>query len=184
MLYSCLFTKLSFLLLNLFPFQLTRPAQELLMSVALNCNTHTSDDIEVIGNLIKVRLKTKPLANHYISCIKWVCFCLTHSIDFWGCNLFHSFVGTISFTDVTSSDVIIFTSTPQIIITSSFLPGIFHFRELVNQHPDNLGTTLKHVIYNELSQQRNPNNMAILQVIFQIEPENAAKVNFFSILWT
>lgn len=97
--------------------KLTRPAQELLMSVALNCNTHTSDDIDVIGNLVKMRLKTKPLANHYISCIK----------------------------------------------------------ELVNQHPDNLGTTLKHVIYNELGQQRNSNNMAILQVIFQIEPENAAK---------
>ena len=46
----------------------------------------------------------------------------------------------------------------------------------MNQHPDNLGTTLKHVIYNELGQQRNSNNMAILQVIFQIEPENAAKV--------
>lgn len=50
--------------------QLTRPAQELLMSVALNCNTHTSEDIDVIGNLIKMRLKTKPLANHYISAIK------------------------------------------------------------------------------------------------------------------
>ncbi|XP_065065814.1 integrator complex subunit 1-like [Rhopilema esculentum] len=97
--------------------KLTRPSQELLMSVAMNCNTHTREDIEVIGNLIKMRLKTKPMANHYISCIK----------------------------------------------------------ELVNQHPDNLGTTLKHVIYNELSQQRNPNNMSILQVIFQIEPENAAK---------
>ena len=59
----------------------------------------------------------------------------------------------------------------------SYLPSFFLFRELVNQHPDNLGTTLKHVIYNELSQQRNPNNMAILQVMFQIEPENAAKVN-------
>ena len=53
---------------------------------------------------------------------------------------------------------------------------LFCFRELVNQHPDNLGTTLKHVVYNELGQQRNPNNMAVLQVIFQIEPENAAKV--------
>ena len=60
-----------------------------------------------------------------------------------------------------------------------------HFlsRELVNQHPDNLGTTLKHVIYNELGQQRNPNNMAILQVIFQIEPENAAKVSFVLFLF-
>eukprot|EP00794_Sanderia_malayensis_P009153 gene9152-10125_t len=97
--------------------KLTRPAQELLMSVAMNCNTHMADDIEVIGNFVKLRLKPKPLANHYIACI----------------------------------------------------------RELVNQHPDNLGTTLKHVIYNELGQQRNPNNMSVLQVIFQIEPENAAK---------
>ena len=53
----------------------------------------------------------------------------------------------------------------------------------MNQHPDNLGTTLKHVIYNELGQQRNPNNMAILQVIFQIEPENAAKVSFVLFLF-
>ena len=53
-------------------FQLTRPAQELLMSLALNCNTHSSEDVEVISNLIRMRLKTKPLANHYLNCIKYV----------------------------------------------------------------------------------------------------------------
>lgn len=52
--------------------QLTRPAQELLMSLALNCNSHSSEDVEVISNLIRMRLKTKPLANHYVACIKYV----------------------------------------------------------------------------------------------------------------
>lgn len=52
--------------------QLTRPAQELLMSLALNCNSHSSEDVEVISNLIRMRLKTKPLANHYVNCIKYV----------------------------------------------------------------------------------------------------------------
>ena len=60
------------------------------MSVALNCNTHTSDDVDVIGNLIRVRLKTKPLANHYISCIKYVPKPLFHSFSFFFI-LFHSF---------------------------------------------------------------------------------------------
>ena len=42
------------------------------MSLALNCNSHTSEDVEVISNLIRMRLKTKPLANHYVNCIKYV----------------------------------------------------------------------------------------------------------------
>lgn len=42
------------------------------MSLALNCNTHSSEDVEVISNLIRIRLKTKPLANHYMNCIKYV----------------------------------------------------------------------------------------------------------------
>ena len=52
--------------------QLTRPAQELLMSLALNCNSHGTEDVEVISNLIRMRLKTKPLANHFVACIKYV----------------------------------------------------------------------------------------------------------------
>ena len=42
------------------------------MSLALNCNTHSNEDVEVISNLVRMRLKTKPLANHYINCIKYV----------------------------------------------------------------------------------------------------------------
>lgn len=49
-------------------------------------------------------------------------------------------------------------------------------RELLNQHPDNLGTTLKRVIYNELNQQRNPNNMSILAAMFSSFPQPAARV--------
>ncbi|XP_077980803.1 integrator complex subunit 1-like [Glandiceps talaboti] len=97
--------------------KLTRPAQDLLMSVCLNCNTHTQEDVDVIGHLIRIRLKTKPLINHYMVCI----------------------------------------------------------RELLNQHAENLFTILKHTIYNELSNSRNPNNMPLLGVIFQHSPEPAAK---------
>lgn len=42
------------------------------MSLALNCNTNGGEDVEVISNLIRIRLKTKPLANHYVNCIKYV----------------------------------------------------------------------------------------------------------------
>lgn len=50
--------------------QLTRPAQDLLMSLCMNCNTHGSDDMEVISNLIKIRLKPKVLLNHYMLCVR------------------------------------------------------------------------------------------------------------------
>jgi integrator complex subunit 1 len=53
-----------------FIFQLNRPAHELLMSVALNCTTHSLEDIEVISNIVKMRLKTKQLAGHYITCVR------------------------------------------------------------------------------------------------------------------
>ncbi|XP_021917589.1 integrator complex subunit 1 [Zootermopsis nevadensis] len=96
--------------------KLMRPAQELLMSVCLNCSTHTQKDIEVISHLVKIRLKTKALINLYLSCI----------------------------------------------------------RELITAHPDNLATVLKHTIYNELSTARNPNNMAMISVMFQSAPDSAA----------
>ncbi|KAJ9601644.1 hypothetical protein L9F63_000177 [Diploptera punctata] len=50
--------------------KLMRPAQELLMSICLNCSTHTQRDIEVISHLVKIRLKTKALINLYLSCIR------------------------------------------------------------------------------------------------------------------
>lgn len=50
--------------------QLTRPAQDLLMSVCMNCSTHGAEDMDVISHLIKIRLKPKVLLNHYMLCIR------------------------------------------------------------------------------------------------------------------
>ncbi|XP_014390760.1 PREDICTED: integrator complex subunit 1, partial [Myotis brandtii] len=97
--------------------KLTRPAQDLLMSVCMNCNTHGAEDMDVISHLIKIRLKPKVLLNHYMLCI----------------------------------------------------------RELLNAHKDNLGTTIKFVIFNELSNARNPNNMQILYTVLQHSAELAPK---------
>ena len=47
-------------------------------------------------------------------------------------------------------------------------------KELCAAHPDNLATILKHTIFNELSQSRNPNNMQLLGVMFQVNSERAA----------
>ena len=58
---------------------------------------------------------------------------------------------------------------------SDFNSSCLH-RELANQHSENLRTVLKYVIYNELSNSRNPNNMALLGTIFQSNQEKAAKV--------
>ncbi|XP_064415075.1 integrator complex subunit 1 isoform X2 [Latimeria chalumnae] len=97
--------------------KLTRPAQDLLMSLCMNCSSHGSEDMEVISNLIKIRLKPKVLLNHYMLCV----------------------------------------------------------RELLNAHRDNLGTVVKFVIFNELSNARNPNNMQILYTLLQHSPEIAPK---------
>lgn len=40
------------------------------MSLCMNCNTHGADDMEVISNLIKIRLKPKVLLNHYMLCVR------------------------------------------------------------------------------------------------------------------
>ncbi|XP_028310866.1 integrator complex subunit 1 [Gouania willdenowi] len=97
--------------------KLTRPAQDLLMSLCMNCNTHGADDMEVISNLIKIRLKPKVLLNHYMLCV----------------------------------------------------------RELLNANRDNLATMVKVVIFNELSNARNPNNMQVLHTVLQHSPEQAPK---------
>lgn len=96
--------------------KLMKPAQELLLTICVNCTTHSPKDIQVIAYLAKIRLKTKALINFYLTCI----------------------------------------------------------RELINAHPDNLSTILKHTIYNELSTSRNPNNMAMIGVMFQVYPEQSA----------
>lgn len=97
--------------------KLTRPAQDLLMSVCVNCTAHGPEDMDVISHLIKIRLKPKVLLNHYMLCV----------------------------------------------------------RELLTAHKDNLGTTIKFVIFNELSNARNPNNMQILYTVLQHSAELAPK---------
>ena len=52
-----------------------------------------------------------------------------------------------------------------------------HPRELLNAHKDNLGTMVKLVIFNELSNARNPNNMQTLHTLLQHSPEQAPKVS-------
>ncbi|CAL1270879.1 unnamed protein product [Larinioides sclopetarius] len=98
--------------------KLTKPAQELLLAICLNCNQHNQHDVEVISQLVKIRIKAKPIINHYLQCMK----------------------------------------------------------ELIGQHPENLSSLLKHAIYNELSNSRNPNNMQLLAIIFQHSPDRAATV--------
>ncbi|XP_064449505.1 integrator complex subunit 1 isoform X4 [Mirounga angustirostris] len=97
--------------------KLTRPAQDLLMSVCMNCSTHGVEDMDVISHLIKIRLKPKVLLNHYMLCV----------------------------------------------------------RELLSAHKDNLGTTIKFVVFNELSNARNPNNMQVLYTVLQHSSELAPK---------
>lgn len=98
--------------------KLMKPAQELLCYICYNCTTHTQRDVEVISQLVKIRLKTKAVINLYLNGVK----------------------------------------------------------ELIGLHPENLSTILKHTIYNELSNARNPNNMPMLAVMFQNSPEQAAKL--------
>ncbi|XP_043246405.1 integrator complex subunit 1-like isoform X1 [Amphibalanus amphitrite] len=96
----------------------SRPAQELLVSLCSNLTAHTQFDVDVISQLVKFRIKAKPIVNLYLSCM----------------------------------------------------------RELLAAHPDNMATLLKHTIYNELSQTRNPHNMAVLSAVFQHSGHQAAGV--------
>ncbi|KAL3877747.1 hypothetical protein ACJMK2_035409 [Sinanodonta woodiana] len=50
--------------------KLARAAQELLMSVCMNCNQHDQMDLDTIAQIIKIRMKTKPLINHFLNCIR------------------------------------------------------------------------------------------------------------------
>ena len=90
--------------------KVSRPAQELMMAVAMNCTSNKpNEDLEVISNFLKLRFKNKPNINLFQSCI----------------------------------------------------------RELVNANREaNLPTLIKMTVFNELSNARNPNNMAMLNVMF------------------
>ncbi|XP_014218982.1 integrator complex subunit 1 [Copidosoma floridanum] len=98
--------------------KLMRTAQELLSYICYNCTSHTQRDVEVISQLVKMRLKTKAVVNLYLNGVK----------------------------------------------------------EIIGLHPGNLSTILKHTVYNELSNARNPNNMPMLAVMFQTAPEPSAQL--------
>ena len=65
------------------------------MSVCLNCDTHEQEDVEVIGHLIKIRLKTKPLINHYMLSMKWVLIPKPGSYFMWMQMLYEFFTSQI-----------------------------------------------------------------------------------------
>ncbi|XP_076239229.1 integrator complex subunit 1 isoform X3 [Calliopsis andreniformis] len=50
--------------------KLMRPAQELLSYICYNCTSHTQRDVEVISQLVKMRLKTKAVINLYLNGVK------------------------------------------------------------------------------------------------------------------
>ncbi|KAK2190119.1 hypothetical protein NP493_86g01019 [Ridgeia piscesae] len=50
--------------------KLTKAAQDLLMAVCMNCDQHSQQDVEVMSQISKIRLKPKPLINHYLFCIR------------------------------------------------------------------------------------------------------------------
>ncbi|XP_003746940.2 integrator complex subunit 1 [Galendromus occidentalis] len=50
--------------------KLTRPAQDLLLTTCMNCNEHNKSDQDVIEYLVRIRVKTKPVINHFLQCIK------------------------------------------------------------------------------------------------------------------
>lgn len=47
--------------------KLSRPAQDLLLTVCLNCTEH---DADTLSYLTKIRLKSKPFINHFITCLR------------------------------------------------------------------------------------------------------------------
>ncbi|XP_065826439.1 integrator complex subunit 1-like [Oscarella lobularis] len=98
--------------------KLTKVGQDLLMSICENCSTESPEDLETINHLVRIRVKSKPLATHYVACIK----------------------------------------------------------TMIQQNPSNIPLTMTYVIYNELSQSgRNPNNMAVISMLFQTIPKAATK---------
>ena len=50
--------------------KLTRVSQDLLLAVCTNCDTPEGSDKDVITNLSKMRIKTKPLVTHFLMCIR------------------------------------------------------------------------------------------------------------------
>ena len=50
--------------------KISKPAQELLVYVCYNCTSHTQRDVEIISQLVKMRLKSKSVINLYLNGVK------------------------------------------------------------------------------------------------------------------
>ena len=113
------------------------------MSICENCSTESPEDLETINHLVRIRVKSKPLATHYVACIKYIGS--ARGIPILGRG------------------------------------GPFILRTMIQQNPSNIPLTMTYVIYNELSQSgRNPNNMAVISMLFQTIPKAATKVQKFT----
>lgn len=95
--------------------KLMKPAQELLAYLCYNFGTKTQKDIEVVIQYVKIRLKTKPLCNSYLSCLK----------------------------------------------------------AIVKENVEIMNLLMKHTIFNEFSNARNPNNISMVVLMFQEQPDKA-----------
>ncbi|KAL1458544.1 hypothetical protein WDU94_008682 [Cyamophila willieti] len=84
----------------------------------------------------------------------------------------------INTTSHTQRDVEVISGLVKIRFKPKVLGGFYVtcIRELIAAHDENLSTVLKHTIYNELSASRNPNNIQVLSVMFQMESEKTAQV--------
>ncbi|KAF2879696.1 hypothetical protein ILUMI_26472 [Ignelater luminosus] len=60
--------------------KLMKPAQELLAYVCYNCSARTQRDIEVVAQLSKLRLKSKPLVNIFNNCVKEMVICFPENL--------------------------------------------------------------------------------------------------------
>ncbi|KAF5278356.1 hypothetical protein FQA39_LY05845 [Lamprigera yunnana] len=60
--------------------KLMKPAQELLAYLCYNCSARTQRDIEVVAQLSKLRLKSKPLVNIFNNCLKEMVLCFPENL--------------------------------------------------------------------------------------------------------
>ena len=61
--------------------KLSRPAQDLLSFISANARTGSSGDTEVIQKLSQLRIKSKPMANFYISCMRELMGLHPHNLE-------------------------------------------------------------------------------------------------------
>ena len=56
-----------------------RAAQDLLLSVCLNCTGKNINDKDVVVSLLKIRAKNKQIISHYLLCLRYVLYAVEYS---------------------------------------------------------------------------------------------------------